>query len=521
MYVRAMLLIVLCLPALAGWAQNNDVPLQRNIYRGLERTAARLDAHTHTGLKPLIEQRADLSGTMGYAVDSAKYYYWYTEKIYKDHLINIKADDVRISIDPLFQFEFGYDLGDATAYQDTNRYYNNTRGFLIKGDFGEKLSFHTMFHETQALVPQYLFLYIRDAGVMPGQGRLKIQERRELDYGWSQANLSYSPVRRLNIQFGHGKHFVGHGYRSMLLSDNTMPAPYLKFSVLLLKDRLQYSTWHTKQMHGVSRNDRLPTGDAGESLFYWYRARFNHLSADLGRVQLGLFESTLFRTIDDEGILPFDAQELNPVIGVNTATFGFDGVNKSLVGADLRVKLTDKAYVYGQLAYDGRTAWQAGMRWFDVIGKDLDIQLEYNTAEPFMYMHDPAQLSYMHAGLPMAHSLGTSFDEVVIIVEKGIRRLRFQGKVNLATVRSDPSDEANTGTDLLKPYTDLPSVEASVVRDLFFLDVNAAYLFNPKTDLHVAVGLMRRDQPGARDNVQSSYLYLAVRTSLFNRYYDI
>jgi len=121
----------------------------------------------------------------------------------------------------------------------------------------------------------------------------------------------------------------------------------------------------------------------------------------------------------------------------------------------------------------------------------------------------------------MAHSLGTSFDELVIIVEKGFRRFRFQGKVNLATVRSDPSDEANTGTDLLKPYTDLPSSEASVVRDLFFLDVNAAYLFNPKTNLHVALGLMRRDEPGARDNAQSTYLYLAVRTSLFNRYYDI
>ncbi|MBK9515381.1 MAG: hypothetical protein IPO05_17595 [Flavobacteriales bacterium] len=73
----------------------------------------------------------------------------------------------------------------------------------------------------------------------------------------------------LNIQFGHGKHFVGHGYRSMLLSDHAPNAPYLKFSALTPNKRLQYSTWHTKLKAALTRNDRLHTGQSSESLFYW------------------------------------------------------------------------------------------------------------------------------------------------------------------------------------------------------------------------------------------------------------
>jgi hypothetical protein len=48
------------------------------------------------------------------------------------------------------------------------------------------------------------------------------------------------------------------------------------------------------------------------------RGRFNHLSVNLGRVQVGLFESTIFEDIDSTGVKPFDALELNPMIGVNT-----------------------------------------------------------------------------------------------------------------------------------------------------------------------------------------------------------
>lgn len=516
-------IFLFCLPALLpGWsfAQNNDVPFQRDIYRGLELKAANRDARVHSGLKPLIERRADLSATMGYAVDSAKYYFWYTEKLYRDHLLQVRQEDVRISVDPLFQFELGFDPGDRTAYSDTNRYYQNTRGFLLRGDIGERFSFQTMFHETQALVPQYLFRYVERTGAMPGQARVKIQERRELDFGWSQANISYSPAAWINVQFGHGKHFVGHGYRSMLLSDNALNAPYLKFSALFLKQRVQYSTWHTKHLGGLSRTDRLPTGDAAESLLYWYRARFNHLSVDLGRVQLGLFEATLFRTIDSAGVLPFDAMELNPIIGLNTLLKAGAPGSSRLIGADMRVKLTDRLFAYGQVALSEALAWQAGLRAFDLGVKGFDLQFEYNSADPYAYMNDPAELAYQHGSLPLAHPLGTHFQEAVLIAEQTVGRARLQVRATTSMVHRDP-EAASAGADIALPLPSVRDTVQATALDLFTLDANVSYLFNSKTNLRALIGVMRRDLPGTADNFQSSYIYLAVRTGLFNRYYDL
>ena len=504
-------------------AQQNDLPLQRDLYIDVDRNAANREARIHTGLKPVIESRANLTNVMGFRKDSAKYYYGITEKIFRDHLFEVKGTDYRFTVDPLFGIEYGFDKGDVTRYPDTSSFVHNTRGFWIKGDIGGKVSFQTMFLENQALVPQYLFAQVAATGVLPGQGRVKIRDGRKLDFGWSQANVSFAPVPWLNVQLGHGKQFVGHGYRSVLLSDNASNAPFLKFSVLSTNKRWQYTTWSTKLVHGILEDDRLPTGESSESIFYWMRGRFHHLSLNLGRAQVGLFESTLFRTIDGNGVRPFDPMELNPLIGVNTAVFGFNSKNKSLVGLDLRVKATDKAYAYGQFAVDGpdRYAWQAGIRAFDVLRKDLHLQVEYNSATPYMYMYTPARLAYMNAGQPMAHPLGNAFDEIVAIVDVGFGRFWFQGKVNLAHFERDVQG-GNTGTNLNVADSEPGVPDAPIVtRDLTYLDANASYLFNPNTNLRFMIGVWRRDLPGASDGMQSTYIYVALRTTLFNRYYDL
>lgn len=505
--------------------QQNDIPLQRDFYIDVERNAAKRDARIHTGLKPLIESRADLTHVMGYRVDSAKYYYVLTAKIMKEHLVDIKGEDYRFTADPLFQFETGNDFGDRTAYQDTNRYYHNMRGFVLAGDLGSKISFRTMFQENQAIMPQYLFLLASQTGVVSGQGRAKFDQRRILDYGWSQGNVSYTPAAWLNVQFGHGKHFVGHGYRSMLLSDHALNAPFLKFSALTTNKRFQYSTWVSKLQSGVKTPDRLPTGQSSESLFYWMHGRFNHLSVDLGPVQVGLFESTLFQNIDSAGVRPFDPMELNPVIGINTLVGGFKGKNKDLVGLDLRIKLTDKGYLYGQFATDGpsdqRYSYQAGIRWFDVIRKDIHVQVEYNAAQPFMYTNDPTKLAYKHSALPLAHPMGAYFNETVAIVDAGFGRVIGQVKLVLATYHTDPSTNEVYGGSLDRPDLPVNGPVGPVMQELTYMDVNTSYLLNPNTNLRLFIGVQRRGLTHSTDNEQSTYLYFGVRTALFNRYYDL
>lgn len=504
-------------------SQQNDVPLQRDFYIDLERNAAAREARVHSGLKPVLEQRADLTNVMGHRVDSSRYYYWITERVFRDHFLMAKGDDFKLTADPLFQFEYGDDFGDRTAYQDTNRYYSNVRGVYFTGDIGSKISFQTLIQEHQAVLPQYIFLEAAATGAMSGQGRTKLKQARVLDYGWSQGTVSYTPLQWLNVQFGQGRHFVGHGYRSVLLSDHAVAAPFLKFSALGLNGRLQYTTWLSKMQSGMRDSDRLPGGASSESLFYWFRARFNHASIDLGRVQLGLFEATLFQDIDSTGVRPFDMLELNPVIGVNTLARGFRGREKSVVGVDLRVKVTDKGYVYGQYATDdpgsARFAYQAGVRWFDIVRKDLHLQLEYNTATRFMYMHDPAKVAYKHAGLPLAHPMGTGFQEVVAIADAGFGRYIAQVKLVLGNYERDSTSAGNAGVDLLKP--DIARPGGTFMQELTYVDASLSYQLNQHTNLRIYGGVQRRSLTHSTDNVQSTFAYIGIRTNLFNRYYDL
>ncbi|MBL7952617.1 MAG: hypothetical protein JNM62_12960 [Flavobacteriales bacterium] len=526
MVYRALMLFVLCALVLCGSraaAQQQEVPLQRDFYIDVERNAAAREARVHSGLKPVLQERADLTHVMGHRVDSTKYYYWITEKIFKDHFLEIKGEDFKLTADPLFQFEYGQDFGDRTAYRDTNNYYSNVRGVYFTGDIGSKISFQTLVQEHQAVLPQYIFLQAASTGVMSGQGRAKLKQARVLDYGWSQGHVSFAPVQWLNVQFGQGRHFVGHGYRSVLLSDHAVSAPYLKFSALTRNKRFQYTTWVSKLQSGVQPSDRLPTGESSESMFYWMHGRFNHASVNLGPVQVGLFEATLFQNIDSNGVRPFDCLELNPVIGVNSIVRGFHGKEKSLLGLDLRVKITDKGYFYGQYATDDpgseRFAYQAGIRWFDVVRKDLHVQLEYNAAAPFMYMHDPAKLAYKHAGLPLAHPFGANFSEAVAIVDAGFDRVIAQVKMVVGQYQRDSTAAGNNGSDLLKPDAGTPA--GTLTQELAYVDANVSYQLNHHTNLRLYAGVQRHSLTHSTDGQQSTFVYFGIRTNLFNRYYDL
>ena len=516
-------LAALLAPVLMLHGQQNNVPLERDIYLDLDRNHARIDTtgtrRVHTGMRPYIESRADLTHVMGYRPDSSRHYYWATEKLFKEHLFIVKDGDVHLTIDPVFHFELGQDFNDPTEFSDTTRFYHNARGVSVRGDLGPRFSFETTFYENQAIYPQYLYLYSQRTGVVPGQGRIKGFKNRAYDFSWAQGNVSWSPATWLNVQFGHGRHFVGNGYRSMLLSDNALNYPYLKFSLLSPNGRWQYTTFHAK----LNELERLPTGEAAESLFYWKRMRVHHLSVDLGRVQLGLFESTIFRNIDSAGVRPFEPMELNPVIGLNRVVNGSDGDWTNILGADLKWKVTDRLFVYGQIAIQDadRQAWQGGLRLFDLFGRDLHVQVEYNHADPFMYQARPAVMAHHHHGQPLAHPMGGYVDEAVVIVDHRVDRFLFRAKVNLATYYVDGADSLNYGSDLLKPYVPEPGPDGPVVRQLTFLDLSASWLMNQMTNMQVQLGWRGRDLTNAPAQLQSGYLYVAWRTGLFNRYYDI
>ena len=89
------------------------------------------------------------------------------------------------------------------------------------------------------------YVWSQDEGeidfVLPGQGISRVSSwdrtTRDLDYAMANGHVSCQQVNILISQFGHGKHFIGDGYRSMLLSDNAFNYPYLKITTDVWKVR--------------------------------------------------------------------------------------------------------------------------------------------------------------------------------------------------------------------------------------------------------------------------------------------
>ena len=146
----------------------------------------------------------------------------YYRKLFTEHLFIINQEDYKIIASPVI------DLNIGKEFDDNNMTYVNTRGYFVEGNLGSKVSFHTSFRENQSIFPNYVHNYIKENKIVPGQGYARVFKDSGYDYSMSSGYVSIKSSKFFIFQFGHGKHFIGDGYRSLLLSDNTFNYPFLR-----------------------------------------------------------------------------------------------------------------------------------------------------------------------------------------------------------------------------------------------------------------------------------------------------
>ena len=139
------------------------------------------------------------------------------------HLIELSGEDYYVGGSLISNLSVGKEM---EASLNT---FVNTRGFIIDGFIGDRVSFQTSFLENQAVFPNYIDSLIRTQDfVIPGQGRGRTYYDNGFDYARSSGFVSVEASDNFIVQFGHGKHFIGDGYRSLLLSDNSFNYPFLR-----------------------------------------------------------------------------------------------------------------------------------------------------------------------------------------------------------------------------------------------------------------------------------------------------
>ena len=200
------------------------------------------------------------------------------DKVFFDHLIHIKSKTGKyeFKVDPLLNIELGKAEYDTTKSQ---RISTNTRGFIASGSIGKNFYFETLFSENQSKFPIYISNFNNQTKIVPGQGRYKVFKITGYDYAFSSGFISYQPIKKLNIQVGHGKQKIGNGYRSLLLSDNAFNYPYIRITSEWLKGKLQYTNIYAVLMNLTTGGAITPKNT--EPLFQKKAVSFQYLSYNI------------------------------------------------------------------------------------------------------------------------------------------------------------------------------------------------------------------------------------------------
>lgn len=530
-------------------AQHTNLFLGKNYNQNIIKEVYNSDDNYHTSFKPIIKSNLNLSADS--IVEnrySTNYKGWFLRKTFQEHFFILKGEGYKVTASPIINLTKGKELVDSKST------FTNTRGYLIEGCLGKTISFATSFAENQSIFPNYLHAKIKTNRIVPGQGYARYFKETGFDYAMSSGYVSYRAHKMFAVQFGHGKHFIGDGYRSLLLSDNTFNYPYLRIQTTFGK--VQYTNLYAELMdinyfatHVVDNKDQMGYPKKYISSHYLSINATKKLS-------FSLYEAIVWRMNHAPGSSGFDVNYLNPIAMLRPMEFSINSADNVLVGLNTKYKLPFSSYLYGQLVLDefsitdlrakngfwaNKIGYQLGCKMFDVFKvKNLTLQTEYNYVRPYTYAHHNPEQNYAHYNQPLAHPLGSNFSEFLFLAKYSFKRLEIDGKIMLAKyggkVLNDPTSYGNdvyfsTGNyaeeeGLVGMGSGRPSdfgieMYQGNLMTINYQSLNISYIINPYTNLKFKLGVTLRDAKNDDGQMQTKFFNFGIMSDLFNNYYDI
>ncbi len=431
---------------------------------------------------------------------------------YPSDMYSAQVKDFDLHVNPIVVLAAGKDMNGSQE----ELLYENYRGLELRGTIDEKFSFYTLLTENQARYPEYAQAVIDSTLGVPYEGFWKQYDMTAVDFLRAQAYVDFNATKHLEVQFGYGKHFIGDGKRSLILSDYGNNYPYLRLKTQVWK--IQYTNIFAQLIAQTKGGDY---GLLGVGAFPKKAFANHHLSVQIKpNLTIGLFESIILG--DSSGtnspgifipIIFYKAMEQQDGSGGNT-----------LIGADFKWNLWKTLSLYGQLVIDemvvsevfGNSDWwgnkqgfQLGAKYFDALGvQNLNVQLELNKVRPYVYSHESHFTNYSHYNMAMAHPLGANFREIIASVNyQPIPKLTLQADLLFAKYGND-SDSSSWGRDITKGYgldnrpqdhdygNDMFQGETT---DLMMIQAKASYMIKHNLFLELN-STIRNEQSDVREN---------------------
>ena len=483
-----------------------------------------INSDFHTSIRPLIEFRYD---TSFYHTDIQSLFY---KKLKNEDLYRIKGQGYNLKFNPIDNFQIGKETSSDKIL------WVNTRGFYFKGNFRERFTFYSSFLENQSVFPKYITnsVVAQTAWVVPGQGESRWSSDSLFDYAMASGNLSYKISDFSSIQFGTGKHFIGDGYRSMILSDNSFNYPYLRINTNF--GPFQYKNLYMEHIDMTSNPSQEYTYDRKYMSLHFLNINVNK------RLHIGLFESIVWKNNRTPEISGFDLAYLNPIIFLRPIEFSINSSDNALMGVNLKYKMTDRSYFYSQFVIDefslpdlnydinwwgNKYAYQIGMKYYRFLGvNNLFVQIENNFARPYTYSHSDVAQNYGHYFQSLAHPLGANFNEILLFLDYKYNAWEFHFQIMRAKYGTKKiNDPTSFGDDIFISNSNRPSDNNILMYQGNMTKLNynkfvISHTINSITNLKLESGYVFRHLNNDDGKNITNFFFFALKSDLFNRYYD-
>lgn len=446
----------------------------------------------------------------------------------KPDFLNVDKGDFDLHVNPVIYFSAGKE-----SESDISTYIN-TRGVDLRGSISKRLGFYSFISTTQAVYPKYVRDWTAKNGVVPNEGFWKKFKDNGVDYFTAKGYVSFELVKKyVNAQFGFDQSFTGSGHRSFIVSDFSPGYTYLKFNTKIW--RINYTNLFAQT---YADQEFSATG----SLDGKYPKKFfasHHLSINItDNFNLGLFESVVIGDSTER----FDISYLNPVIFYRALEHQGGSSENVIVGMDAKWNIGHSLSLYGQFVLDefflkeikaGNGWWankfasQLGLKYINAFSIDnLDLQMEYNMARPYMHAHRDIYTNYAHYRQPLGHTLGGNFNEVVGILRyQPLNRLFLTAQLNIANYGDDEDEEISWGKNVMKSYELRPmeydhKIGQGVETKLLYGDVTITYMWKHNLFFDLRGIYRKLDSQLAERNSKTSYVSASMRWNIGRKIHD-
>ena len=476
--------------------------------------------YSHSALQPIY-----VEDTSSYKKSNRKY--WIGRKLFDEDLLYKKSDNATVYINFMSDFYAGK--------EKSTTLWTNTRAFQVGGKVKSNFSFDFNLYETQTRLPSYLDTLSITLKSIPSQGWHEIvyKQGTVYDYTYSTAHIAYR-TGNFQFQLANDKLFIGDGYRSMLLSDVSIPYPYFKASYT--GSKIQYAAIYMQHIDQFAPKLSDALGFQKKwAVMHYFDWNINK------KWTLGLFDAVIWQDADSSGKRGFEMGYANPIIFLRAAEYATSSSDNALIGINLKYQATQNTKLYAQLALDelkideyfANKGWwankfglQLGVRSRSILGiENLNGFTEVNLAKPYTYTHKNTQRSYTNYGDALAHPLGANFIENVSRLEYKLDRWNAMLQVNYSKYGLDSLTGTNVGKNILASYNTrdkeygnklLQGIPAS----LLFVDARIAYMLNPKLNMRLELGYIYRNEIISNTSSPTNIITFGLRSTFRNMYQD-